>query len=79
MPVKMRHPITEQFVVHLVRVESLGKSSSYPGHVFEEASAIPVCKLVKLFLVMLESDERIASEELVRVQLSNGSARFKKD
>jgi hypothetical protein len=27
----------------------------------------------------LESDERIAFEELVGVELSNGSARFKKD
>jgi hypothetical protein len=37
MPVEMRHTITEQFVVHLVRIESFGESCCYSGHVFEEA------------------------------------------
>ena len=79
MPVKVRHSITQQFVVHLVRIESLCKSSCYSGHVLEEASPILVCKLVKLFLMILQSDEGVASEVLVRVQLSHRSAGFKED
>jgi len=40
VPVKMRHTITEQFIVHLVRIESLGKKLLRLGHVFEEAPPI---------------------------------------
>jgi len=79
MPVKMRHTITEQFVVHLVRIESLSKSNCYSGHVFEEASPILVCELVELFVMPFQGDERIAFEKLVRVELSNRSAGLKKD
>ena len=66
----MRHTITEQFVVHLVRIESLGKSCGHSRHVFEEAPSIPVCQLVKLFLMPFQSDKGIAFEELVRIDLS---------
>src|SRR5438309_4700711 len=75
----MRHSITEQFIVHLVRVESLGKSSGHSRHVFEEAFPVLVCKLVELFVMPFEGEERVASKELVWVELSNGNARFKKD
>jgi hypothetical protein len=35
--------------------------------------------LVELLVMPFQSDERIALEELVWVELSNGSARLKKD
>ncbi len=76
---KMRHPITKQLVVHLVRTERLGKSVCYSGHVFEEAPPVLVCELVKFFVMPFQRDEGIAPEELVRVELANRSARLKED
>ncbi len=51
MPVKMRHTITKQFIVHLVRIESLGESCCHSGHVFEEAPPILVCEMIELFVM----------------------------
>ena len=75
----MRHAITEQFVVHLVRIECLGKSCGYSGHVFEEALPILVCQMIELFVMPFEGEERVAFEELVWVELSDRSAGFKED
>ncbi len=75
----MRHSITKQFVVHLVRIESLGEGCCYSGHVFEEAPSIPVCQLVKLFLMPFQSDKGIAFEELVRIDLSYRRVGFEED
>ena len=75
----MGHSITEKLIVHLVWIESLGESRRDSGHVFEEAFPTLVCELVEFFVVPFQCDERIASEELVWVELSNGSRRFKED
>jgi hypothetical protein len=75
----MRHTITKQFIVHLVRIESLGESCCYSRHVFEEAFPILVCQLVELFVMPFEGDERVAFEELVRVELANRCAGFEED
>ena len=75
----MGHSITEKLVIHLVWIESLGKSRRDSGHVLEEVFPTLVCELVEFFLMPFQSDERIASEELVWVELSNGSGRFKED
>ena len=75
----MRHTITKQFIVHLVGIESLGESCCHSGHVFKEAPPLLVCEMIELFIMPFESDERVAFEELVRVEFSNGSVRFKKD
>lgn len=75
----MGHSIAEKFVVHLVWIEGLRKGSRDSGHVFEEGFPALVCELVEFFLVPFQCDEGIASEELVWVELSNGSGRFKKD
>ncbi len=71
VPVKVGHAIAEQFVIHFVRVESLGESCCYVGHVFEEAGSILARKLVEFFTVPFESQEGVAFEELVRVQFSD--------
>ena len=75
----MGHSIAEKFVVHLVWFEGLGKSRRDAGHVFEEAFPTLVCELVEFFVVPFQCNERISSEELVWIELSNGSARFKED
>ena len=76
---EMGHSITEKLVVHLVWIESLGKSRRDSGHVFEEVFPTLVCELVEFFVVPFQCDEGIALEELVWVELSNGSGGFKED
>ena len=73
----MGHSITEKLVVHLVWIESLGKSRRDSGHVFEEVFPTLVFELVEFFLVPFQSHERVAPEELVWIELSNGSGGFK--
>ena len=73
----MGHSIAEKFIVHLVWIESLGKSRRDSRHVFEEVFPTLVFELVEFFLVPFQSDEGIAPEELVWVELCNGSGGFK--
>src|SRR2546425_10956886 len=75
----MGHTITQQLIVHLVWTESLSECLGNLRHIFEEASPDFVCKSVQFFFVPFQSNKRIASEELVRVELSNRSTRFEKD
>jgi len=75
----MRHTIAQQFVVHLVRSESLGERFGYLRHVFEEVSPSPVRELVEFLSVPLQSDKGVAPEELIRIELSNRDPRFKED
>ena len=67
----MRDPVAEEFIVHFVGIEGLGKGCRYFGHVLEEAGSVLLRKLVEFFTVPFEADEGIAFEELVRVQFSD--------
>ncbi len=71
MPVKVRHSVAEEFIVHFVRVESLGESCCNVGHVLEEARSILVREQVEFFTVPFETHEGVAFEELVRIQFSD--------
>ena len=79
VPVKVRHSVAEEFVVHLVRVEGSGEGCCYVGHVLEEAGSIRVRELVEFFTVPFEAQEGVAFEELVRVQFSDRGAGFIED